>query len=83
MKSLTSLVFNTYVVLQVVIKYVGLNLVLRRYVISEARFKILKTSQRGSVRGCCILLPEIKIATICLTMRIFVSNQSIDPFSKQ
>ena len=38
-KSLTSLVFYTNEVLKIVILYVRLNSVLRRYVISEARLK--------------------------------------------
>ena len=66
MKSLTSLVFHTKVVLKVVWFW-------RRYVISKAGFKILETSKRGSVRGYFILFVEIKVATTCLTMRILLS----------
>ena len=43
MKSLTSLVFYTNVVLKIVILYVRLNSVLRRYIISVAGFKKLET----------------------------------------
>ena len=46
MKSLTSLVFYTNVVLKIVILFVRLNSVLRRYVISEVGFKKLETGNQ-------------------------------------
>ena len=51
MKSLTSLVFYTNVVLKIVILYVQLNLVSKCFVISEAGFKILETSKKRFSRG--------------------------------
>ena len=47
MKSLTSLVFYTDVVLKIVILFVRLNSVLRRCVISDAGFKILETGNQS------------------------------------
>ena len=46
MISLTSLVFYTNIVLKIVILYVRLNSVLRRYVISEAGLKELETGKQ-------------------------------------
>ena len=75
MKSLTFLVFYTkIVVLKVVILYVRLNLVLEALCNFRSRVQdFLKTSKRGSVKGCCILFAEIKVATTCLTMRILLA----------
>ena len=55
-KSLTSLVFYTNVVLKIVILYVRLNSVLRRYVISEAGLKKKKLGNRKPVekRFCSV-----------------------------
>ena len=46
MKSLTSLVFYTDVVLKILILCVRLNSVSRRYVISEAGFKKMETGNQ-------------------------------------